>query len=246
VKTNQPYGPLAKTLLIKQVDPDPELTTYDDSAWTLGLMTHTEIKPTKDVAVQKVAVELLDSATGDYTVPGKVSGVAVPVVYAVADHGSPNLVTLRYGLKDVAVQIAEKSFTAGGMTFPAGTFLVPASAGSDLKPMAGKLGLDVVGLAASPKVAMHEAALPRLAVYVRSVQGALRFDLQGAGAERRSGQGLRLDPDSEPGAERQGAGGGYSEVGEAAGLPEDREVQVSGGLWEFRRYFGRNGRGWGR
>ena len=49
VKCNQPYGRLAKTLLGKQVDPDPELTTYDDSAWTMGLMTNTTIKPTADV-----------------------------------------------------------------------------------------------------------------------------------------------------------------------------------------------------
>src|SRR5271170_6559622 len=49
VKCNQPYGRLAKTLLGKQVDPDPELTTYDDSAWTMGLMTNTVITPTTDV-----------------------------------------------------------------------------------------------------------------------------------------------------------------------------------------------------
>ncbi len=161
VKTNQPYGPLAKTLLGKQVDPDPELTTYDDSAWTLGLMTNTTIKPTKDIAVQAAAVDPVDT----YAPAGTLKDVAGAAVYAVADHGSPNLVTLRYGLKDVAVQIAEKPFTAAGLTFAAGTFVVPASAGAELKPLAAQLGLDVVGLAASPKVAMHEAALPRLAVF---------------------------------------------------------------------------------
>ena len=60
VKTNQPYGPLARTLLGKQVDPDPELTTYDDSAWTMSLMTNTVIKPTKDIAVQALAVDTVD------------------------------------------------------------------------------------------------------------------------------------------------------------------------------------------
>src|SRR5580698_427569 len=75
VKTNQPYGPLAKTLLIKQVDPDPDLTTYDDSAWTLGLMTNTTVKPTKDIAVQAVAVDPVapydnqSSPIGEYTPP---------------------------------------------------------------------------------------------------------------------------------------------------------------------------------
>jgi hypothetical protein len=161
VKTNQPYGPLAKTLLGKQVDPDPELTTYDDSAWTLGLMTNTTIKPTKDIAVQAAAVDPVD----EYAPAGTLKDVAGAAAYAIADHGSPNLITLRYGLKDVAVQIAEKPFTAGGVSFPAGTFVVPASAGGDWKPLAAKLGLDVVGLAASPKVAMHGAVLPRVAVF---------------------------------------------------------------------------------
>ncbi len=75
------------------------------------------------------------------------------------------MVTLRYALKDVEIHIAEKPFTVAGTTFAAGTFLVPASAGSTLKPLAKNLGLDVVGLAASPQVATHPAALPRLAIF---------------------------------------------------------------------------------
>jgi hypothetical protein len=161
VKTNQPYGPLAKTLLGKQVDPDPDLTTYDDSAWTMSLMTNTVIKPTKDIAVQAVAVDGVDQ----YTPAGTLKDVAAAAVYAVPDHGSPNMVTLRYGLKDFTVQIAEKPFTAEGAKLTAGTFLIPANAGSTLKPLAAKLGLDVVGLAASPKVAAHDAPLPRLAIF---------------------------------------------------------------------------------
>ena len=161
VKTNQPYGPLAKTLLGKQTDPDPELKTYDDSAWTMSLMTNTVIKPTKDIAVQSVAVDPID----EYAPEGKLKDVHAAAVYAVPDHGSPNMVTLRYGLKNVAVKIAEKSFTSEGTTFPAGTFLIPASAPSNMKTLAGKLGLDVVGLAATPTVATHDAILPRLAIF---------------------------------------------------------------------------------
>ncbi|MGB7743043.1 MAG: hypothetical protein WBL41_09815, partial [Terracidiphilus sp.] len=161
VKTNQPYGPLAKTLLEKQTDPDPDLTTYDDSAWTMGLMTHADVKPTKDIAVQAVAVDPVD----EYIPEGILKDEPAAVVYAVPDHGSPNMVTLRYVLKDVAFQIAEKPFTAAGVSFNAGTFLVPANAASALKPVAVKLGLDVFALATSPKVATHPAALPRLAIF---------------------------------------------------------------------------------
>jgi hypothetical protein len=96
---------------------------------------------------------------------GKVKDVAAAAVYAVPDHGSPNMVTLRYGLEDVAVEIAEKEFTAEGTKFGAGTFLIPANAGSSLKPLAARLGLDVVGLVANPKVTAHEAVLPRVAIF---------------------------------------------------------------------------------
>ena len=161
VKCNQPYGRLAKTLLGKQVDPDPELMTYDDSAWTMSLMTHTTIKPTTDIAVLAAAVEPVT----EYVAVGKVKERAGAPMYAVPDHGSPNMVTLRYGLKDVPIQIAESSFTADGASLPAGTFVVPASAGARLRAAASGLGLDVVALAAAPKVAMHEAALPRMAMF---------------------------------------------------------------------------------
>src|SRR4029079_19349703 len=40
VKRDQPYARLAKILLEKQVFPDPNLRTYDDASWTMGLMSH--------------------------------------------------------------------------------------------------------------------------------------------------------------------------------------------------------------
>ena len=41
VKLNQPYGPLAKTLIEKQAYPGSERSrTYDDSAWTMGMASN--------------------------------------------------------------------------------------------------------------------------------------------------------------------------------------------------------------
>ena len=74
------------------------------------------------------------------------------------------MVTLRYALKNAAIRIAEKAFTAEHHSFAAGTFLIPSTAADTLKPMAQKLGLDVVGLSRQPDVAAHPAALPRVAV----------------------------------------------------------------------------------
>src|SRR5206468_2942193 len=54
VKRDQPYGRLAKILLEKQVYPDPSLRTYDDTAWTMGLMSQAEVKEVQDKAVLDV------------------------------------------------------------------------------------------------------------------------------------------------------------------------------------------------
>ena len=165
IKCNQPYGRLAKTLLGKQVDPDPELTTYDDSAWTMGLMTHTTITPIADVAILKAATELVES----YTPTGKLPTTGTAAAYAVPDHGSPNMITLRYALKDTKIRIAEASFPissqAGAATLPAGTFLLAPADLDALKAAATPLGLDVIALSAKPTVPTHEAALPRIAMF---------------------------------------------------------------------------------
>ena len=57
IKRNQPYGRLAKSLLEKQEFPDASLRTYDDTGWTMGLMSHTEVKEIADLAILQAAVE---------------------------------------------------------------------------------------------------------------------------------------------------------------------------------------------
>ena len=48
IKLNQPYGRLAKNLLEKQDYPDPALTTYDDSGWSMGFAFNVDVKEIKD------------------------------------------------------------------------------------------------------------------------------------------------------------------------------------------------------
>ena len=57
VKRNQPYGRLAKILLEKQNFPDRALTTYDDTGWTMGLMSHAEVDEIADKAILDVPVK---------------------------------------------------------------------------------------------------------------------------------------------------------------------------------------------
>ena len=43
---------------------------------------------------------------------------------AIAHYGSNNMVAFRYATKNVAMKIAEKAFSAEGVDFPAGSFIV--------------------------------------------------------------------------------------------------------------------------
>ena len=165
IKRNQPYGRLAKILLEKQDYPKqdkgaPQLKTYDDSAWTMGLMSHVQVVGSDDLTALDIPTQRVDhfDAPGTIAAGGSAS-------YAVLDLGSVNLATLRYRLKDVNLLVAEKSFTEGGHSVPAGSFIVPGSAYARLKQQVESLGLTAVGLSDKPSVPTHKAALPKVAIY---------------------------------------------------------------------------------
>ena len=161
IKRDQPYGRLAKILLEKQNYPDPNLRTYDDSAWTMGLMAHVKIVESADAAVLAVPVQPVDKLEPK----GKLTTSPGAAAYAVPDNGSVNLATLRFRLKDTTVRIAEQSFQVDGVTVPAGSFILSTDSAPKLRPAVEALGLDAIALDAQPTVAMHDAAVPRLAVY---------------------------------------------------------------------------------
>ncbi len=158
VKRDQPYARLAKILLEKQVYPDPVTRTYDDASWTMGMMSQTEVKEIEDKAVLGVAV----TPVTEVKLAGSVTGTGS--VFAVAHLGSNNMITLRYRLKNLKVQAAEKEFKQGATTFPAGSFIVSGDAGA-ITSAIESLGLNAVALPAAPAVAMHDLDLPRVAVY---------------------------------------------------------------------------------
>jgi hypothetical protein len=160
IKRNQPYGRLAKNLLETQDYPDPNLTTYDDSGWTMGLAMLVDVKAIKDKAILDVAVTPVNEAVarGKF-VAGGAAGIAI------ADFGSNNMIAFRYRLKDVPMKIAEKSFTAGDVEFPPGSFVIDASADTArVKAAVEDLGLTAAGLKAAPAVPVHDADLPRIAM----------------------------------------------------------------------------------
>ncbi len=122
LKRNQPYGRLAKILLEKQNFPTDAQTTYDDTGWTMGLMSQAKIDEINDKAVLDVPVK---NIAGMYEPAGVVKGSGA--VTAILHNGSNNLITLRYRLKDLPFDAIEKSVKAGNTELPAGTMLVASS-----------------------------------------------------------------------------------------------------------------------
>jgi hypothetical protein len=167
VKRDQPYGRLAKILLEKQSFPDPNLRTYDDSGWTMGLLTHTEIKETADQAVLSAPVEPVTTFEPDTHFVGgtgvsPVAGARGPVV-ALAN-GTSNLITLRYRLKDAKVRATEQAVKVDGLELPAGSLVFDAPADAVAKAAEG-LGLELARLSSAANVPTHDVDLARLAVF---------------------------------------------------------------------------------
>ncbi|HMF98707.1 MAG TPA: hypothetical protein VKE96_30610, partial [Vicinamibacterales bacterium] len=158
VKRDQPYARLAKILLEKQVYPDSTTRTYDDAAWTMGLMNHTDVREVADKAILDVGVE----PVAQVKLVGSVTGAGP--LFAVAHSGSNNMITLRARLKDVRVQAADREFRRGETTFPAGSFVISADA-ARVRTAIEPLGLTAVALPSAPTVTLHDIDLPRLAVY---------------------------------------------------------------------------------
>ena len=157
IKRDQPYGRLAKILLEKQNFPDPSLTTYDDTGWTMGLMSQTKVIESSDHGAR-----YFHHTVDQFEPRGDRDGKGA--FYAVFDNGSNNLVTLRYRLKDIAMRAVETSFKNGDRKSPR----VRSSSTEmydKLKSTVEPLGLIAVALPAAPTVAMHDVDLPRLAIY---------------------------------------------------------------------------------
>lgn len=158
VKRNQPYGRLAKILLEKQVYPDPSLQTYDDAAWTMGMMSHAEVREVGDKALLDVPVTPVDDTL---SIEGTIKGEG-PVL-AVVENGANSLITLRYRLKNVKFEATEQATKAGDVDLPAGSFILQSS--PEARQQIRDLGLQAVAMAAAPNVPKHLVDLPRIAMY---------------------------------------------------------------------------------
>jgi hypothetical protein len=119
--------------------------------------------PTADAGIRDAALTPLSG-------PPHVSGAVIGsgAVFLLKDTGQESLLEARYRLAAFGVEIAERSFHAGGNDYPAGSWIIPAHTKltSALDSIATDLGLDFVAVAQAPAVAHHAAPVPRLGVWV--------------------------------------------------------------------------------
>jgi hypothetical protein len=163
IKLDQPYGPLAKTLLERQRFPEGNLRTYDDSGWTMGLMSQVDVVEIADPAILDATVERL---TTDARVSGTIAGDPNVAAVAIKHNGTLNLITLRYRLRDLPMRAATTAFTANGVEYPAGSFLISNEKDADrIRTAIGSLGLTAGTLAKMPDVPTVDLDLPRIAIY---------------------------------------------------------------------------------
>jgi hypothetical protein len=162
IKLDQPYGRLAKNLFERQDYPDAALRTYDDSGWSMGYAFDAEVLEIDDPGILEISTTLVDVAEWDGTVEGDGSAGM-----AVAHLGSNNMVTLRYQLPTLAMQVAEEAFTAQGVEFPAGSFIFDGTPAQlqRARAVVDSLGLTGAALDELPTVATHDADAPRIAIY---------------------------------------------------------------------------------
>jgi hypothetical protein len=175
VRLDQPYRNYALDLLAPQEFPDEaEFQPYDDISWALPV--HYGVEATR-IDDERIRQAPLEPVTADVRPEGRVTGEGP--YYLLKDTGQEALLEARARLATFAVEIAERAFEAGGMKYPAGSWVLPDQPGlrPALDAVAKELALEFVAAAGAPRVRAgqaaagapdvprHAARLPRLAVW---------------------------------------------------------------------------------
>jgi hypothetical protein len=164
---DQPYGDLVVNLLSDQHYPaSAKYPPYDDIAWTLGRLYGVTVTPVNDSAVYHwPSLRLLaDTVTATAAVSGSGS------VYLLPYHAQGELLPALYWLQsrrghDVHAWAAERAFTAGRDSFPAGSVIFEGLRADDARALAQRYALPLTGAQHAPAVARHALDLPRVAIY---------------------------------------------------------------------------------
>ena len=161
VRMDQPYSRIADALLDYQywAPNDPQTDIYDDTAWTMGELANVEVVRVTDTKVLDAAMERVSVEVRS---PGGVNSSGS--VYLINHNADNTLATLRYRLKDVAMEAAEEPFEAGGRKFNRGSFIIRKASADELQRAVNDLGIQVFAVADAPTVKTHPVKAARVAV----------------------------------------------------------------------------------
>jgi hypothetical protein len=160
VRMDQPYSRIADAMLDHQFwsPRDPQQNVYDDTGWTFGELGNVQVVRVTDIKVLDAGME---KVSGEVRAPGGISGSG-PIVL-VNNNADNKLITLRYGLKNASVAVAEEAFTAGGRSFNRGSFII-RNAPADTSRLMSDLGLQGYAVSEAPAVRTHSTKIPRVAL----------------------------------------------------------------------------------
>jgi hypothetical protein len=161
VRMDQPYSRIADALLDYQYwsPNDPQKNVYDDTGWTFGELGNVQVVRVTDVKVLDAAMERV---SGEVRAQGGINGSGA--VFVINHNADTALMTLRYRLKDAAVEVAEEPFETGGRKFNRGSFIMRGARRADLERAAAELGLQVYAMPSAPSVKAHPVKPARIAI----------------------------------------------------------------------------------
>jgi hypothetical protein len=164
VRLDQPYRNYAVDLLSPQHYPKEATEPYDDISWELPAHYHLQVLPTADPAIRSASLDPLTTPPQPKGRITKIEGAN----YLLRDSGQEGLLEARFLLSQFDVQIAEQSFTAGGVSYPAGSWIIAGQSGVSeaLQQVADRLGFTFESSSILPNVPRHAAKIPRLGVWV--------------------------------------------------------------------------------
>jgi hypothetical protein len=161
IRMDQPYSRIADALLDRQFwsPDDPQKHPYDDTGWSLPPLFGVDTARILDTTILKAPMQLVD----DPTAPSKTESLSGDT-FLIENHADPSLITLRYQFPHADITAIDVSMTAGGHTYPAGTWIIRGISGDDLEKAATPLHLHVGAASDLPSVATHPVAAPRIAL----------------------------------------------------------------------------------
>ena len=161
VRMDQPYSRIADALLDYQywAPNDPQQDVYDDTGWTMGELGNVQVVRVTDV---KALSATMERVVGEVRASSGINGTGS--VYLINHNADNTLMSFRYRLKDVAMELSEEPFEAAGQKFNRGSFIIRKANAADVQKAASDLGLKVYAVDSAPTVKSHAIKAPRIAI----------------------------------------------------------------------------------